>query len=120
MAKAAKLGLGVSQPWGEFSRYDMVIECWLRTFPFYREQSAVPRSCCIATILDRCAAAVVQHLGAAEARVWTLNTDEAALELQASAGLRLPNGPYARVPLGGSLVGGIAAERQPPDPKEHQ
>jgi hypothetical protein len=26
MAKAAKLGLGVSKPWGEFSRYDMVIE----------------------------------------------------------------------------------------------
>jgi len=25
MAKAAKLGLGVSKPWGEFSRYDMVI-----------------------------------------------------------------------------------------------
>jgi hypothetical protein len=26
MAKAAKFGLGVSKPWGEFSRYDMVIE----------------------------------------------------------------------------------------------
>ena len=26
MAKAAKLGLGVSKPWGDLSRYDMVIE----------------------------------------------------------------------------------------------
>jgi hypothetical protein len=25
MAKAAKFGLGVSKPWGEFSRYDMVV-----------------------------------------------------------------------------------------------
>jgi PD-(D/E)XK endonuclease len=26
MAKAAKLGLGVSKPWGDLSRYDMVVE----------------------------------------------------------------------------------------------
>jgi len=26
MAKAAKLGLGVSQPWGDLSRYDVVVE----------------------------------------------------------------------------------------------
>ena len=26
MAKAAKLGLGISKPWGDLSRYDMVVE----------------------------------------------------------------------------------------------
>jgi hypothetical protein len=26
LAKAAKLGLGVSKPWGEVSRYDMIVE----------------------------------------------------------------------------------------------
>jgi len=43
MAKAAKLGLGVSKPWGEFSRYDMVIETGGR-FVSVQVKSTIHRS----------------------------------------------------------------------------
>lgn len=39
------------------------------------------------TILQRCAEAMVEHLDAAFARVWTLNDAEQVLELRASAGM---------------------------------
>src|SRR5262249_6604432 len=38
-------------------------------------------------ILRPCAQALVRHLGAAFARIWTLNESEHVLELQASAGM---------------------------------
>lgn len=65
-------------------------------------------------LLQRCADAVVRHLDAAFARVWTLNPDEDVLELQASAGMYTHlNGPHGRVPVGRFKIGLIAAERQP-------
>jgi PAS domain S-box-containing protein len=58
--------------------------------------------------------ALVRHLGVAFARVWTLNEAEAALELQASAGLYTHlNGPHRRVPVGQFKIGRIAASGQP-------
>jgi len=64
--------------------------------------------------LQQCAQAVVQHLDAAFARVWTLSTSGDVLELQASAGLYTHlNGPHARVPVGAYKIGLIAQERQP-------
>jgi len=47
------------------------------------------------------AEAMVSHLDAAFARIWTLNSDGQELELQASAGMytRL-DGRYSRIPLG--------------------
>jgi methyl-accepting chemotaxis protein len=39
-------------------------------------------------MLQQCAEALVRHLGAAFARIWTLDTQGAVLELQASAGIR--------------------------------
>jgi len=64
--------------------------------------------------LQRCAEAVVQHLGAAFARIWTLNEKEQVLELLASAGLYTHiDGPHARVPVGKFKIGLIAQERQP-------
>lgn len=66
------------------------------------------------TTLELCAAALVQHLGAAFARVWTLNRDEEVLELQASAGMYTHiDGGHARVPVGMFKIGKIAQERQP-------
>ena len=63
------------------------------------------------TTLDSCAEAVVRHLGAAFARIWTLAENENILVLQASAGLytRL-DGTYARVPVGQLKIGHIAQE----------
>jgi len=66
------------------------------------------------TMLQRSAEAVVRHLDAAFARIWTLNDRQNVLELQASAGLytRL-DGEHARVPVGKLKIGLIAQERKP-------
>jgi PAS domain S-box-containing protein len=65
-------------------------------------------------VLQRCAEAVVRHLGAAFARIWTLNREEDVLELQASAGMYThTNGPHGRVPVGKFKIGLIAEERKP-------
>ena len=68
----------------------------------------------IPVILDRCAQALVQHLDAAFARIWTANHAERVLELQASAGLYTHvDGPHGRVPVGHLKIGLIALERRP-------
>jgi PAS domain S-box-containing protein len=64
--------------------------------------------------LQRCSQVVVDHLGAAFARIWTLNEGEQTLELQASAGIYTHlDGPHGRVPVGKFKIGLIAAEREP-------
>jgi len=66
------------------------------------------------TTLQLSAEAVVRHLDAAFARIWTLNDEGNLLELQASAGqyTRL-DGEHARVPLGQLKIGRIAQELKP-------
>ena len=65
-------------------------------------------------MLQRCAQAVVDHIGAAFARIWTLNEGEQVLELQASAGLYTHlDGPHGRVPVGQFKIGRIAEARSP-------
>jgi PAS domain S-box-containing protein len=65
-------------------------------------------------MLSRCAEAIVQHLDAAFARIWTLNAKENVLELQASAGMYTHlDGAHGRVPFGQFKIGRIAEERQP-------
>ncbi len=64
--------------------------------------------------LQQCAQALVTHLKAAFARVWTLNADTQILELQASAGMYTHlNGAHSRVPVGTLKIGFIAAQKQP-------
>ena len=64
--------------------------------------------------LESCAEAMVKHLHAAFARVWTLNREEKVLELQASAGIYTHiDGAHSRVPLGQFKIGKIAQERAP-------
>ena len=65
-------------------------------------------------VLQRCASAVVLHLGAAFARIWTLDEDAQVLELQASAGIYTHlDGSHSRIPVGELKIGLIAAQRKP-------
>jgi PAS domain S-box-containing protein len=65
-------------------------------------------------VLQRCSEALVRHLDAAFARVWTVDPAGTVLELQASAGQYTHvNGPHGRVPVGKYKIGLIAEEKQP-------
>jgi PAS domain S-box-containing protein len=67
----------------------------------------------LAHALQQCAGALVTHLGAAVARIWTLNEGDGMLELEASAGLNTDvNGPHGTVPVGQFKIGRIARERK--------
>lgn len=65
--------------------------------------------------MQRCAEAVVAHLDAAFARIWTLDADDpAVLVLRASAGRYTHlDGPHGRIPVGAWKIGRIAARRRP-------
>jgi PAS domain S-box-containing protein len=74
---------------------------------------ALTRGDSLQKMLQECAEAMVRHLGAAFARVWTLNEARDVLELQASAGLYTHlDGPHGRVPVGAFKIGRIAQERK--------
>lgn len=63
--------------------------------------------------LQRVAQAIVDHLDAAFARVWTYDEGPEVLQLRASAGLYTHlDGAHARVPLGQLKIGRIARERR--------
>jgi PAS domain S-box-containing protein len=65
-------------------------------------------------MLQRSAEAIVRHLDAAFARIWTLNGRRNVLELQASAGLYTHlDGEHSRIPVGKLKIGRIAQEREP-------
>ncbi|HXQ73909.1 MAG TPA: PAS domain-containing protein [Pyrinomonadaceae bacterium] len=65
-------------------------------------------------ILRASAEAIVRHLDAVFARIWTLNKDENVLELQASAGMYTHlDGPHSRVEIGKLKIGLIAQEKKP-------
>lgn len=75
---------------------------------------ALTRNESLHTTLRHCAEAMVRHLDAAFARVWTLNEAEQVLELKASAGIYTHlDGAHSRVPVGKFKIGLIAAEREP-------
>ena len=64
-------------------------------------------------VLQKCAQALVTHLDAAFARIWTLDEAENVLILRASAGLYTHvDGPHGRVPVGQFKIGQIAQERK--------
>ncbi|MDJ0676585.1 MAG: ATP-binding protein [Calothrix sp. MO_167.B42] len=65
-------------------------------------------------ILQQCTQIMVDYLDAAFARIWTLNSAENMLELQASAGMYTHiDGTHGCVPVGKYKIGLIAQERQP-------
>ncbi|MGB8729723.1 MAG: PAS domain S-box protein [Candidatus Sulfotelmatobacter sp.] len=66
------------------------------------------------TILGECSEAIVRHLDAAFARIWTLSDDGKMLNLQASAGMYTHlDGPHSHIPIGQFKIGMIAQERKP-------
>jgi formate hydrogenlyase transcriptional activator len=65
-------------------------------------------------MLRDCTEAMVRHLDAAFARIWTVNKAGDMLELQASSGMYTHlDGPHSRVPVGKLKIGLIAQERAP-------
>jgi two-component system, NtrC family, sensor kinase len=64
--------------------------------------------------LQNCTHAIVCHLDAAFARIWTLNEEGNVLELQASSGMYTHiNRAHSRVAVGEFKIGLIAKDRQP-------
>jgi len=65
-------------------------------------------------VLRDCASALVRHLDASFARIWTICDSGAELELQASAGKYTHlDGPHSRILVGQHKIGLIAQERKP-------
>jgi len=65
-------------------------------------------------MLQSCSEAMVRHLHAAFARIWTMDETGSTLLLQASAGMYTHlDGPHSRVPVGKFKIGLIAKERKP-------
>ena len=65
-------------------------------------------------MLQQCSDAIVRHLGAAFARIWTLDPAGTELQLEASAGLYTHiDGAHARIKVGKFKIGRIAATRSP-------
>ncbi len=95
--------------------YERTLEERARLAAFGRDVGlAVAQADALRAMLDRCARAMVEHLGAAFARVWTVTEAGAVLELQASAGLYTHlDGGHSRVPVGRYKIGLIAQERRP-------
>jgi len=68
----------------------------------------------MSAVLQKTTEVVVRHLGAAFARIWTVNPATRFLELQASAGLYMHlDGAQASIPLGRGKIGQIAQEGIP-------
>ncbi|MDA8165477.1 MAG: PAS domain S-box protein [Desulfobacteraceae bacterium] len=65
-------------------------------------------------LLQLCSQALVKHLDAAFARIWTLSRKDNVLELQASAGMYTHlDGDHSRLAVGEYKIGLIAQERKP-------
>ncbi len=88
----------------------------------HARQVAVRADVCIAfgkeeslkIILGECSEAIVRHLDAAFARIWTVSDDGKMLELRASAGMYTHlDGPHSHIPMGQFKIGMIAQERKP-------
>ncbi|MEH2252138.1 GAF domain-containing protein [Nostoc sp.] len=76
--------------------------------------AALTQSDSLQNMMCRCTNALVEHLDAAFARIWTLNKKDNVLELQVSSGMYTHiNGPHKRVPVGQFKIGLIAEESKP-------
>ncbi len=75
---------------------------------------AIARCGSMRAMLTSCTEAIVKHLDAAFARIWTADSSGDVLELQASSGMYTHlDGRHSRIPVGHFKIGLIAQERQP-------
>jgi signal transduction histidine kinase len=75
---------------------------------------ALTREDSLRAALKRCAEAMVRHLDAALARIWTVDANTETLQLCASAGIETRlDGAYATLKLGEHKVGAIAEDGVP-------
>ncbi|MEH2413540.1 PAS domain S-box protein [Nostoc sp.] len=76
--------------------------------------AALTQSDSLQNMMRRCTDALVEHLDAAFARIWTLNKQDNVLELQVSSGMYTHiNGSHKRVPVGQFKIGLIAEKGKP-------
>jgi PAS domain S-box-containing protein len=76
--------------------------------------AALTQSDSLQNMMRCCTEALVEHLDAAFARIWTLNKQDNILELQVSSGMYTHiNGPHKCVPVGQFKIGLIAEEGKP-------
>ncbi|MEH1790714.1 MAG: PAS domain S-box protein [Nostoc sp.] len=76
--------------------------------------AALTQSDSLQNMIRCCTDALVEHLDAAFARIWTLNKQNNVLELQVSSGMYTHiNGPHKYVPVGQFKIGLIAEEGKP-------
>jgi PAS domain S-box-containing protein len=76
--------------------------------------AAFSKPAALRVTLRECVEAIVRHIDAAFARIWTLNKDQETLELQASAGIYTHlDGPHSRIQVGKLKIGLIAREKKP-------
>jgi signal transduction histidine kinase len=76
--------------------------------------TALGRSGDLPQLLNGCCEAMVNQLGVALARIWTVSPDGKMMELQASAGIyNQIDGPHARVAIDKSKIGQIVEEQKP-------
>jgi PAS domain S-box-containing protein len=76
--------------------------------------ASLSRPAHLGEMLQGAAEAIVRHLDAAFARIWTLNEEKNLLELQASAGIYTHlDGPHCRIQFGKLKIGLIAQETRP-------
>ncbi len=74
---------------------------------------ALTQKASLREILQQCSEAIIKHLDAYFARIWTMDRAGEILELQASAGQYTHlNGLHSRIPVGHLKIGLIAQERQ--------
>jgi PAS domain S-box-containing protein len=67
----------------------------------------------LSTLMKGCTDALIEHLDAAFARIWILDTEEQVLNLQVSSGIYTHiNGCHSRVAMGRLKIGLIASEGQ--------
>ena len=107
--------LGVASDITERKRDQRKLEEQLRLKAFAADVGAnLATSATIQDGLCACAETMVRDLGAAFARIWTLDPNQNVLLLQASAGMYTNiQGAHYRIPVGRCEIGLIAQERQP-------
>lgn len=99
----------------ERRRTEKVLEQQARQAAFRTDVSdALSGGGTLREVLQRSAEAIVRHLDATFARIWTLDEPKDVLELQASAGIYTHiDGAHSRVPVGELKIGLIAKQRLP-------